>query len=196
MKNIIADLDIRSHKFMKLAISPTAAMIDDGEKAFEYICKLVGQVPTPVGNPFSIVAFSTELDKEDYFSAIIYLLTAIPALGTIGAAISKAGFIKQGSWILAKSALPSGFKARVLRFLITFYQSQSWVETARKSFISALLSTKDGTKLKAYSKKVGVESVENMNQLAGDIANKVVSEISSTMNNMVIELGKILNTIP
>lgn len=56
-RNKYTNILSRTDMFLKVALDPTLAAIDDAMKAVEYVCSLAGQVPTPVGNPFAIAAF-------------------------------------------------------------------------------------------------------------------------------------------
>ena len=170
----------------KYALSPVQEKMDDAIKAINYVSSILGNVPTPVGNPFSIIAFADQMEKGKYFEGLLFLLTAIPDLGAVAGAIKNFPRIMQGiKWLAETSTVPLGFKKKILSLILTFFQSTSWVNTIKDTISGILMKTATAenitNKLKAYAKKVGVQAVDDAEQLADSISTKMVADLTNYM---------------
>jgi len=195
-RNKYTNILSRTDMFLKVALDPTLAAIDDAMKAVEYVCSLAGQVPTPVGNPFAIAAFSIELDKSNYFEAMLYLLNSVPDLGAISSAIQNYSKILTGANLLLKSKIvPASIKKRIFWFLVGLYQNRTWVETAKEAFKTILETAVPTFNLKAYAKKIGVKVSNDIKQVAKDVTDKTIQEISNRMAQYATEMQKIASGI-
>lgn len=218
MKNKHQQLILKCDQFISLAelqykkaLSPTLQKldeivnpsIDDMESALgaiNYVSSLAGSIPTPIGNPFSLVAFSDEMDKGNYFSGILYLLTAVPDLGALAGSLKSFPTILKGvQWLVKSQTIPTGLKRKIVGLIVGYFQSTSWIESFRTVCKSIFLNCTPAPylldKLKSYAKKAAVEAVEDINQLASNICDKVIKDLQAYMNNCASQISYLHSSI-
>lgn len=127
---------------------------------------------------------------------MLYLLNSVPDLGAISSAIQNYSKILTGANLLLKSKIvPASIKKRIFWFLVGLYQNRTWVETAKEAFKTILETAVPTFNLKAYAKKIGVKVSNDIKQVAKDVTDKTIQEISNRMAQYATEMQKIASGI-
>ena len=185
------------------------------EEKFDSItkaCEFLGGIPTPIGNPFSYVAAEQALEKGNKLDFIVYLLTALPALGELRlafSATSNIGKILEEIMLFGIKSFIAKDKTNKLKYwalktFVNYFQSKTFIETintALKSAAVTALLTNPSLLLK-IAKLFGLvpqntTEVKDTAELAAKVKSHLANEIAQLittnkdLSNIIASFNKI-----
>lgn len=210
---IVDEQTIQNQKKDSVEISNTPSNNENLESAIEAIktfCRIVGSIPTSVGNPFSYVAAESEFEKNNYIASILYLLTAFPNLGVLAAAIKNFPTIIKGVNALQKliKAAPVGQKAllyakyKTINTIINLYKMIGAGTGGFKEKIYYIIwgILKEIFKYKpkaiiTLAKKSNVISeekeIKNYDELLKNLSNKISQDLNNIVDDQISTLNEL-----